>query len=109
MVRCPPHLYGHHVVSLDGQAMADGAAPMGFSGGQGFTASSLRFLASFVPLPPMALMIPIFYDRLVDNLSTNQTPPTNEGTVCIEKLLMNHHPATSIAFHIKLPQIVPLT
>ena len=34
---------------------------------------------------------------------------SNEGTVCIEKLLMNHHPATSIAFHIKLPQIVPLT
>ena len=36
-----------------------------------FLGSSLRFLASFVPLPPVALMIPIFYDRLIDNLSTN--------------------------------------
>jgi hypothetical protein len=32
---------------------------------------SLRFLASSVPLPPVALMIPIFYNRLIDNLSTN--------------------------------------
>jgi hypothetical protein len=97
------------VVSFDGQqAMADGATSVGFSGRQGFTESSLRFLASFIPLPPVALMIPIFHDRLVDNLSTNQASPTKEGTVCIEKLLMDHHPATSIAFHIKLPQIVPL-
>jgi len=59
------------VVSLAGQAMADGAALVGFSGGQGFTGSSLRFLAPFVPLPSVALMIPIFYDRLIDNLSTN--------------------------------------
>jgi hypothetical protein len=86
--------------------MADGATSVGFSGKQ---ESSLRFLASFIPLPPVALMIPIFHDRLVDNLSTNQAPPTKEGTVCIEKLLMNHHPATSIALHIKLSQIVPMT
>jgi hypothetical protein len=33
--------------------------------------SSLRFLASSVPLPAVALVIPIFYDRLIDNLSTN--------------------------------------
>jgi hypothetical protein len=32
---------------------------------------SLPFLASSVPLPPVALIIPIFYDRLIDNLSTN--------------------------------------
>jgi len=97
------------IVSYDGQqAMADGATTVGFSGRQGFTESSLRFLASFIPLPPVALMIPIFHDRLVDNLSTNQASPTKEGTVCIEKLLMDHHPATSIAFHIKLPQIVPV-
>jgi len=32
---------------------------------------SLPFLASSVPLPPAALIIPIFYDRLIDNLSTN--------------------------------------
>jgi len=96
------------VVSFDGQAMADGATSVGFSGRQGFTESPLRFLASFIPLPPVALMIPIFHDRLVDNLSTNQASPTMEGTVCIEKLLMDHHPATSIAFHIKLPQIVPV-
>jgi hypothetical protein len=32
---------------------------------------SLPFLASFVPLPSVALMIPIFYNRLIDNLSTN--------------------------------------
>ncbi len=32
---------------------------------------SLRLLASSVPLPPMALIIPIFYDRLIDHLSTN--------------------------------------
>jgi|MudIll2142460700_1097286.scaffolds.fasta_scaffold49399_3 hypothetical protein len=97
------------VMSFDGQqATADGATSVGFSGRQGFTESSLRFLASFIPLPPVALMIPIFHDRLVDNLSTNQASPTKEGTVCIEKLLMDHHPATSIAFHIKLPQIVPV-
>jgi hypothetical protein len=36
-----------------------------------FLGLSLPFLASFVPLPPVALMIPIFYDRLIDNLSTN--------------------------------------
>jgi len=97
------------IVSYDGQqALADGATTVGFSGRQGCTESSLRFLASFIPLPPVALMIPIFHDRLVDNLSTNQASPTKEGTVCIEKLLMDHHPATSIAFHIKLPQIVPV-
>ena len=97
------------VMSFDGQqATADGATSVAFSGRQGFTESSLRFLASFIPLPPVALMIPIFHDRLVDNLSTNQASPTKEGTVCIEKLLMDHHPATSIAFHIKLPQIVPV-
>ena len=32
---------------------------------------SLRFLAPSVPLPPVALIIPIFYNRLVDYLSTN--------------------------------------
>jgi len=32
---------------------------------------SLRFLASSVPLPPVALMVPIFYDRLIDDLSAN--------------------------------------
>jgi hypothetical protein len=32
---------------------------------------SLPFFASFVPLPPVALMIPIFYNRLIDDLSTN--------------------------------------
>jgi hypothetical protein len=32
---------------------------------------SLRFLASSVPFPSVALMIPIFYDRLIDDLSTN--------------------------------------
>jgi hypothetical protein len=32
---------------------------------------SFRFLASSVPLPSVALMIPIFYNRLIDNLSTN--------------------------------------
>ncbi len=31
----------------------------------------LPFLASFVPLPSVALIMPIFYDRLIDNLSTN--------------------------------------
>jgi hypothetical protein len=31
----------------------------------------IPFLASFVPLPPVALMFPIFYDRLIDNLSTS--------------------------------------
>jgi hypothetical protein len=31
----------------------------------------LAFLASFVPLPPVALIIPIFYNRLINNLSTN--------------------------------------
>ena len=36
-----------------------------------FLGLSLPFLASSVPLPPVALMIPIFYDRLIDNLSTN--------------------------------------
>jgi hypothetical protein len=51
-------------------------------------------------------MIPILYDRLIDNLSTNQAPPAKEGTIWTKKLLMNHHPATSIAFHIKLPKIV---
>jgi len=32
---------------------------------------SIPFLASFVPLPAADLMIPIFYDRLIDNLSTD--------------------------------------
>ncbi len=32
---------------------------------------SLRLLASSVPLPPVVLIIPIFYDRLIDNLSTS--------------------------------------
>jgi hypothetical protein len=36
-----------------------------------FLGLSLPFLASFVPLPPVALVIPIFYDRPIDNLSTN--------------------------------------
>jgi hypothetical protein len=71
-----------------------------------FLGLSLPFLASFVPLPPVVLMIPIFYDRLIDNLSTNQAPPANEGTIWTGKLLMNHHPATSIAIHIKLQEIV---
>jgi hypothetical protein len=45
-----------------------------------FLGLSLPFLASFVPLPPVALMIPIFYDRLIDNLSTNYAPPAKKGT-----------------------------
>ena len=69
---------------------------------------SIPFLASFVPLPALALMITIFYNRLIDNLSTNQAPPASEGTIWTEKLFMNHHPATSIAFHTKLPQNVPV-
>jgi hypothetical protein len=59
------------VLSFDAQAMADGATSLGFSGKQRFTGSSLRFVAFFVPLSPVALMIPIFHDRPIDNLSTN--------------------------------------
>jgi hypothetical protein len=36
-----------------------------------FLALSLPFLASFVPLAPVALVIPILKDRLIDNLSTS--------------------------------------
>ena len=32
---------------------------------------SLPFLASLIPLSAVALMIPIFHDRLIDDLSTN--------------------------------------
>jgi hypothetical protein len=46
-----------------------------------FSGLSLRFLASPVPLPAVALMIPIFYDRLIDNFSTNQAPPAKEGAI----------------------------
>ena len=73
-----------------------------------FLGLSLPFLASFVPLPPVALIIPIFYDCLIDNLSTSQAPPARERFAGTEKPLINHHPAASMAFHIKLPQIVPL-
>jgi hypothetical protein len=69
---------------------------------------SLRFLASSVPLAPVVLMIPIFHDRLIHDLSTNQAPPAEEGTIGTEKLLMNHHPVTSIAFHVKLQKIAPV-
>jgi len=85
------------VVSLDGQAMADRTTSVGFSGRKGFLASSAHS-------SPMALIIPIFYDRLIDNLSTT----AKEGTFRTEKRLMNHHPVTSIAFHIKLPKIIPV-
>jgi len=39
--------------------------------GCGVAGLPLRFLASSVPLPAVALMIPILYDRLIDHLSTN--------------------------------------
>jgi hypothetical protein len=39
--------------------------------GCGVAGLSLGFLASSVPLPPVALMVPIFYDRLIDDLPTN--------------------------------------
>ena len=40
----------------------------------------LPFLASSVPHTPVALIIPILYDGLIDNLSTHQAPPTKEAT-----------------------------
>jgi len=36
-----------------------------------FLILSLPFLASSVPLPLVALVIPILKDRLIDNLTTN--------------------------------------
>ncbi len=45
--------------------------PMAILTGCGVEGLSLRFLASSVPLSPVALMIPIFCDRLIDDLSTN--------------------------------------
>jgi hypothetical protein len=34
----------------------------------------------FCPAPPVAPMIPILYDDLINNLSTNYAPPAKEGT-----------------------------
>ncbi len=45
--------------------------PMAIGSGCGAAGLSLRFLASSVPLPPVGLMIPIFDDRLIDDLSAN--------------------------------------